>query len=234
MILALTLFALSAQAQQWQTYEGTAVNDKGEVQYTEKHRALFDKDQRILEAKTQYFSAEGKLLGTMSSSFREKVSAPAYTYLDHRDGSKHGIRHDKGKVILFTQDKGQPEKTKLIESDETRLPVGCQGLHYYLRDRLEQAKQKVNLPLQFLIPGKLDYYSFELKYTESQGQVMKFDIEISNFFLKLFAPKLVVHYDTKTKRLVHYEGLSNITDENGDLQNVTIKYNYSPMSPKSS
>jgi hypothetical protein len=212
-----------------ETYDGVAKNKNGDIVYSEHHTATFSSDGKIQTAKTDYKDASGKIVGVMNSDFTENLTTPTYNFQDLRNNDTHGIRIEAKSFVLFNKDKDNKEKTKVIPRDfaPEALVVGCQGLHYYLRDNFETIKDKKNVPLKFLIPGKLDYYSFRMNYKgESPEGLITLEIEISNAFLRIFAPNLTVQYDKKNKRLVRYDGLSNIADEKGNLQNVKITYTY--------
>jgi len=226
-LLAAVLVA-DAGANQTLHYQGEARVD-GQIAYVEKHEVIFDDAGRLLEAKTLYESPAGKPIATMQSDFRESLTVPAHTVKDFRTGNVQGLRRENGEIVLFYQDAGKPERTRtLTEKDAgNRILVGCQGLNYYLLGNLERLDPKANLPLRFLIPGKLDYYDFNLKRTgESADGIVAFEISIQDWFLRLFAPKLYVKYDKTAKHLIWYQGLSNITNEQGDPQCVTITYAY--------
>lgn len=60
---------------------------------------------------------------------------------------------------------------------------------------------------------------------ESADQI-EIEIEIDNWFLRLFAPKLIARYDTKNGRLLWYKGLSNVLTKTGKQQSVEITYKY--------
>ena len=79
----------------------------------------------------------------------------------------------------------------------------------------------------FLTPGNLDYYNFLLNYIGvNKKGLVELDIKISNFILRMFVSKLELQYEPKTKRLIQYKGLSNLSDDNDKMQAVTIKYKY--------
>jgi hypothetical protein len=91
---------------------------------------------------------------------------------------------------------------------------------------MEEIISAKKLDLLFLIPGRLDAYNFYLKVKKSSSETVEFDIEIDNWFLRMFAPKLELVYDRKKGRLLLYKGLSNLTDENKKMMNVEISYKY--------
>ncbi len=210
-------------------YEGVATNTKGKVLYIEKHKAELSAEGKIVRATTNYVRGNGELIGVMKSDFRESVTAPNYLFRDLRNGSEHGIRLTGKEIILFKRDKnGQEQEKTYIKSefDEGVLLVGCQGLHYYLIDHLDEVRRKVNIPIKFLIPGKLDYYSFIMTYQGENNGIVKLKIKVSNIFLRLFVPVLDVLYRKSDRKLLRYFGVSNLLDDEGKLQKVSIEYKY--------
>jgi hypothetical protein len=229
--LVLLAFPFAAHASQSVTevFRSTAVGKNSQVIYRELHRAEFGPGRRILSAKTEYLRDNGEKIAEMKSGFALSVTSPEYEYKDLRDGSVHGLRREDGDYLLYRQDKGKPRQDKRIKKSYFKdgvLVVGCQGLHYYLIGNLETIRQKRHIPIKYLIPGKLDYYSFHLHFDREDDQYVHLRVNIDNLVLRMFTSDLKMTYDKKTNRLVRYSGLSNIPDDKGDMQNVTIDYRY--------
>lgn len=221
-------FVLPGQASESiERYRGEARGKNGELIYIEKHEVVL-LNGRVSKATTQYFDDRDKLIGILSSDFSKSLTSPEYVFEDKRHGDFHGIRIKDGQLFMFNREDGKEESRALDQAtNSNELFVGCQGLHYYLRDHMDSVRAQRNLPVKFLIPGNLDYYNFIMNYEEeSKDGAVDFEIKIENWFLRLFAPSLNVTYDPKTGRLVRYKGLSNIKNARGKLQNVEITYFY--------
>jgi len=223
------LWGLEAQAQavRVENLIGRATKSANLI-YTEDHTVRFNEAGRVLEASTAYKDPSGKMIAELRSDFSKSLSAPAHDFKDLRFKQSYGIRYEGEKLIMYSREGSEPEQTKAVSAlEKDSLLVGCQGLAYYFRDHIEDLKQSRVVPIQFLIPGKLETYKFELVYknTDAAGMAV-FEIHIKNWFLRLFAPKLVLHYDTVKNRLTKYEGRSNLYDDKKDMQNVTIDYTY--------
>lgn len=226
-LATLTLFSMHAWCK---TVEitGTARAD-GKIVYIEKHRVQYAADGKLLSAETHYDSSEGKPLAFLKSDFTKSLTVPDHVVEDFRTGEVQGLRRENGKIVLFDREKDKSEKTRVIEDEDAdkRILIGCQGLNYYVLGNLDSLDPAKPLPLRFLIPGRLDYYDFDMKEVKSDDpKIATFEIHIKNWFLRMFAPRLHAKYERKTKRLVWYEGLSNIKDEHDDNQVVTIDYVY--------
>lgn len=220
------LFSVYAEAKV-ETYSGEAKRD-GKTVYTEKHIVRYDAGGNVIEAETTYRNTKGDVISVLKSDFRSSLTAPDHVITNLRTGNVQGLRTSREKIILFNKDDGKAEETKelAITPNESRIAFGCQGLNYYLLKNLDEFQQKQSLPIRFLIPGDLDAYNFEIKFVREVDGIVEIEIEIDNWFLSLFAPKLKVKYDTKKKRIIWYEGLSNIKGEDGKNQSVTIVYSY--------
>lgn len=224
------LWVLEGQAQsvKVETLVGKATKSANLI-YTEDHTVRFNEAGRVLEAATAYKDPSGKMIAELRSDFSKSLSAPAHDFKDLRFQQRYGIRYEGEKLIMYSQEGSEPEQTKAVSAvGKDSLLVGCQGLAYYFRDHIEDLKKSKVIPIQFLIPGKLETYKFELVYknTDAAG-IAVFEIHIKNWLLRLFAPKLVLHYDTVKNRLTRYDGLSNLYDDKKEMQNVTIDYTYS-------
>lgn len=199
----------------------------GKITYLESHESEY-RNGRIARARTDYLSPDGKPLAYIESFFAESLTAPRHVFEDYRSGVRHGVRYENGDTILFSRDPGQPEKTRNIGkgSAGSILMVGCQGLFYYLQENYPLVREKRRIPLQLLITGTLDIYDFELELKGEKDGIAEITIHISNWFLRLFAPKLDVRYDIDARRMLYYKGLSNILDDKGKIQTVEITYTY--------
>ncbi|MBN1425720.1 hypothetical protein JXA88_14290, partial [Candidatus Fermentibacteria bacterium] len=83
-----------------------------------------------------------------------------------------------------------------------------------------------NLKLDLILPSELKAYTFQVEQVGASGDLVRAVLKIDNRILRLFAPKLRLVYDAKTKKLLEYQGISNIPDAKGKRQDVSITYAY--------
>lgn len=209
-----------------QVYEGEA-RLEGKIVYIEKHSSVWA-DGKVKSSVTEYISPDGKPLATLTNDYSKSLNIPAHTMIDHFHKNKHGVRYQNDKIVMFNQDDGEKEETEKIEPDDFKgkLMVAGQGLHYYFINHTEDIISKGKLDIRFIIPGRLDSYNFFLKMKKTSSDIAEFEIEIDNWFLRMFAPKLELVYDRKKGRLLRYKGLSNIRDKNKEIMKVDITYKY--------
>lgn len=224
LVFSIPLYAV----QQTEKYASVARDSKGEVSYQEQHEVSFS-DRRVQKASTQYLNPKGQVIGELTSDFTKLVTIPDYEYRDLRTGSSHGIKIDGESITLWRKDKdGELEESHFSKDKFSKdtLVVGCQGLHYYLIDKLDLVRQKKAIPIKYFIPGKLDYFSFTLRLGHEDDKYIYLRLSVDSLFLKPFISALDLKYSKADRRLVQYSGLSNITNNRDQVQKVTIDYKY--------
>ncbi len=226
-VIFLVLFILNANAySDTQVYRGEA-KLKGKLVYKEMH-TLIQENGKIISSETVYTNPKGDIIARLTNNYSQSLSLPEHTMQDIQHKNVHGLRYVKDSPVMFNQDEKEVEEAKKIELKDYKgkLVVGGQGLHYYLVSNFENVIKNKTLKLKFVIPGRLDAYDFYLKLIGQSEDKVIFEVEIDNWFLKLFAPKLKMVYDAKLKRLLSYSGLSNIRTEKKEMMNVDIEYRY--------
>lgn len=206
-----------------ETHWGVAKNDKGDVVYTEKH-IVTKKNGKYATSETIYYDpTKTEVIATMKSDYSRDALMPTYEFVDKKSGYKEGLRFQDGKYVIYNQEKGGKEEASVLKKKESLF--SCQGWHYYLVENLSLL-QKQDIALNLILPSELDFYEFKIKGAESTNTKVVANLELSNWLLRAFAPSLRLVYDKKLKRLVEYEGISNIPDNEGERQNVKIVYQY--------
>jgi hypothetical protein len=207
-------------------YVGKASRE-GKPVYQERHVVSYE-GGKVVQSESEYKGVDGTLLGKLVNDYRQQLMTPDHVMEDFRQKNKHGTRLKGAEIEVFNKDEKKNEEVKVLKLNSfgNRLAVGGQGLHYYLVAHMDEVLQKGKLDLKFIIPGKLDAYDFNLKIKEVKNGKIFMEVEIGNWFLRMFAPKLKLVYDEKTRHLLSYEGLSNLKDEKGNMMNVTIEYDY--------
>lgn len=230
-LLSFAIFACSVSTHaeiRIEKYSSVARDNSGNTAYEEKHEVTFN-DRQVQRASTKYLDSKGQVFGEMTSNFTKMITIPDYDFKDLRTGTSHGIKINGEKITLWNKTSdGQLSELDFFKNKfaEDTLIVGCQGLHYYLIDNLERVKEKKKVSIAYFIPGKLDYYKFTLRLDREDDKYIYLKLSIDNFFLKLFTSALDLKYNKSDRRLVQFSGLSNITDDKDELQNVVINYKY--------
>ena len=204
-----------------EAYRGVATSETNSLIYLEHHEVTFDSN-RIVHSLTTYTRPNGDKIATMDTDYSRSVQMPTYTFKDDSRAYSEGLAFENGTYVAFYNESGKPRVTKELKEKDI---FSCQGWHYFVVENLSRIGSG-GLQLKLLFPGKLDTFEFTLNKLEQVDGVLRLRLSISNWFLRLFAPSLELHYDADEKKLLKYSGISNILDERGRTQNVQITYAY--------
>lgn len=203
-------------------YEGTARDSQEKVVYLEKHEVEYQNGQ-VARAITQYLDQQGSFIAELRSDFPKGAYLPNYSFKNFKTQLDEGVQCCQASELeVFYQG-----KRKKLRFDPSW--VSGQGFHYLVKDRLTTIDQGAMEHFRFLIPAKLEAYPFRLRSAgrdPKNPQNERIYLEIDQWFFRIFAPKIIATYDLSSKRLVRYEGPSNILNADGKIMKVTIDYTY--------
>jgi|GEM_PF-1374943 hypothetical protein len=231
-IIFLSLFYISNVfgAQDYNKFVGTAKNDAGKVVYYEDHQVEHNEQGQITRIQTRYLRPNDKkdIFARLESKFMTSSFVPVSTFEDFRNGHQEKTSLENGKLIIVHSNTSTDKKSKESMKITSNMVMG-QGYHNYIVSNLQEFKVNEKRTLDFVVPAKQTYYKFDLTYLgkkDEKSNLVTFRLDITNWFLSLFASKIEVDYDPKSKRLMGYRGLTNIEDDNGDNQSLNITFQY--------
>lgn len=202
-------------------FSGVARDSKGAVVYRERHKETY-RGEKLESVLTRYFDARGKLIGRLTSDYRRSAFAPSYHFKDLRTGKGRGAEYSGPRFVLY-----DGAKRKTLRSRGSLPLVLGQGLHHYARANLNSLAQGYIHPVRFGIPSRQSTYDFRFKRSgRSRDGVVRLRIEVDNWLLRLVAPSIEVEYETGTRRLLSYRGVSNLQGAAGETMQVAISYRY--------
>jgi hypothetical protein len=205
-------------------FDGVARNEAGQIEYVEKHVVIY-RENRVHSSRTTYFDPQNRLIGELQSDYSEGYQFGSYDFVDLRGGLKNGAKVEGDLVRMYTQkDGGRAVETKVIPRVSNQI-VG-QGFHHFIVNNLEAIAAGKMLHVRMVLPAQLDDFKFRIRRSKIEEDVISIRLEIDHWFLRLFAPHVDTDYHLPSKRLLRYEGLSNLKDPSGAYKVVTISYEY--------
>lgn len=219
------LLLVSKAYSETQVFEALAKSE-GQVVYLERHTADYA-GNTLVKAVTEYFDANGKSIGLLSSHFGQSLSAPEYVLHDTRHGSSLGLNWVDHKPEVFTREKGKARvvmRPELVDGKEAL--VSGPGLIYFVGQNLEQILTKDHLNFKYLIPGRPQAFDFTIKTIAHGPELAEFEIKMRSWVMNIFGPRVRLIYDVKRKRVLFYEGLSILRDPDGKMMSVDVEYKY--------
>lgn len=194
--------------------------------YREKYTPM-DKQQRV---EVHYFSPEGELIAHKTLDFSPGLATPSYELVDRRDNSANGARLQDGKIAVFTRDAGGEDTATLAVRDHQAIDAGFAAMVVRHWDSLLAGEQR---QMHFAFAARLRNVSLTLRReSASQTPIHQpdkdydyFSMTVSNSLLALFADPVHLAFDAD-RRLRIYHGRSNLSDAEGERQDVVIYYQY--------
>jgi hypothetical protein len=203
--------------------EGTATLG-GTVIYTEKHNATINAKGMYDNLQSEYFDKSNKKIATIKSDFAASAITPNYRFEDLRKNTTEVVNLDASKknIIIERTEKGISYKSKLdLESNS----VAGQGFHNFLIQNFDKLV-KSGGEVFFVNTSKVDQFKFDIEVQSKEANKVCFKVVPTNVIYRTFIPPMILCYDSTTKRVISFEGLSNIEGPNGKLEKVIITYIY--------
>lgn len=217
------VFAKLNVEEEYLSYQGIATDLKSNrFYYLEEHKETIE--HHVLKQTTiQYKDSAGTVIARKIIDYSGNKVTPAFEQNDYRDGYTEGVAYSENKLVFkFRKNKKEALKTKSIDRPENLVVDG--GFNYYIKGNwndLVAGKTKV---FNFAVPSQLDYFSFRLYKDTQQNDEIVFKMEPDNYVLRKLVDPIRVTYKASTKRIIKYEGLSNINDKKGKSYLVKIMY----------
>jgi len=222
-LLVLTLPASAGAALRFE--EGVARNpDSPAVLYRERHWIRIEGD-RPVERLVLYLCPDGTAFGRKQVDYRRSAAAPAFRFDDFRSGYAEGLRDARSPEVFFRPGGGASEKSAPLAS---RQLVVDAGFDEFIRSQWRPLVAGDAVPLDFALPARLESMAFTIRRVGES----RVDGEPAWIFrLRLggvigwLAPHIDVSYGQQSRRLLRFEGLSNVRDDAGDKQ-VTARIDF--------
>lgn len=179
-------------------------------------------DMMPVERLVLYRCMDGTAFARKRVNYLPSAQAPAFEFVDVRRGYLEGLRYKQNQAALWYQPPGKvPEKNALMT---VKNLVADAGFNEFIRINWPKLRAGNALPLHFAVPTRLQAYKFNLKQTrESQFAgvaAVTYQLKLSGLW-SLLADPIEVTYEKSTKRLLRFQGLSNLRNDAGQFDLMT-------------
>jgi hypothetical protein len=204
--------------------KGSATSLDGKTKiYTEVYTIELDDKGLSKKIETKYLRPDGTQFAQMTSDFSKSSTVPEINLKDSRfDRTESLTFNPTNTKVLVTKIIG----AKIVKSNEVGLlknMAAGQGFDNFVKINFEQLKNET-VPISYGVLLESDFFSFKGYKKKQTGNVIQFGIKLSSFFLQIFSSELILEYDSQTKQILSYQGLSNLLTDDGKTQEVLIKY----------
>lgn len=188
--------------------------DDGTALYREEHLVRWV-EGRAEERLVMYRCLDGSAFARKRVRYADDALAPSFLLEDARSGYREGAeRIAEGLRVAWTGP-GEGESAAVVDA---RALVADAGFDEWVRSSWEPLAAGETRSLDFLVPSRLRTYRFDVEAIDTDDPGLRaFQLRLGGWFGRLL-PSIEVAYDADTRRLVRFEGLSNLRDDAGDAQ----------------
>jgi len=218
--LGLALAALPARA--GLSFEEGLARDPGDgrLLYREQHLVRREAGQPVARL-VLYRCPDGTPFARKQVDYRGSPEAPAFRFEDARLGYGEGLRRRGDAGELWVRP-GPGEAERSAPAELAGL-VADAGFDEFIRRRWQPLLAGEAVPFEFAVPSRLERLDFRLRHLGSEamdgGTAEVFRLRLGGW-LGWLAPHIDVAYDRESRRLLRFEGLSNLREDDGQRQLV--------------
>lgn len=224
--LLLSALALPAIAGPVRHVTGEATDLRtGQAIYREEHTQRHD-GARWLSGSIRYIATDGRLLGEKSLDFSQDPYVPVMRFTQTATGSEDQItRVDADGIHLLSRYQGKTSRVRLPREPGQ---VADAGFDTYVADHLPALARGQSVDLKFIVVARQAQYSFRIVPAgrlEVAGEpALRLRVEPASLLRWLVDPLTLV-YGLQTRRLLQYDGVSNVTNpRTGKVWEARIRF----------
>jgi len=200
--------------------------DRDELLYVEKHVETW-REGRLTEREVRYEDPTGRLIAEKTVSYGETLEAPSFEMTDFRFGLREGAEVAGERVVLFS---GPPtERLRSRSVERPKVAVIDAGFDAFMRENFDSIVDGASIEFDFAVPALRRFVSFELiprgevTYRGQRAHLIK--MRPASALLRLIVDPIDLTY-SPDGRLLEFEGLANVLDEDGDRYEARIVFDY--------
>jgi hypothetical protein len=197
-----------------------------DVLYGERH-VLWYREGRIAERAVLYTCRDGSAFARKVVTYTTPL-VPDFLFEDASNGMREGIQAGTppgARRVFYRERSGDPEKSAPLP--RVAGLVADAGFDEFVRSQWDTLVSGKALELRFLLPSRLDTYSFQvqrLRQVTLQGTPTEvFRLRLSGLW-GWFLPGIDVYYRASDRVLVRYDGISDLHDAAGNNYKTTIDF----------
>jgi hypothetical protein len=208
----------------------------GVLLYKERHRETYAGGE-LIAAKVRYIDPQGRTIGSKRVDFSQDPFVPEFQLDNSRTGHVEGLTRIAADSL---QVRFREHANRELLQQQISLPrdaIADAGFDRFIESQWENLIDGKTLVRNFLVPSRLEFMEWRIRRKDDVDQdaqtgdendtdTVRFALEIDSAFLRLVVPAIVVIYDRDTRRLMRYEGLSNLRDDSGENHSVRIEFEY--------
>ena len=201
-----------------------------QILFYEYHTFSLDQDGYIEARYIEYRLPDNTLKSIKEIDYsNENTWTPNFRYDDQEVGYRVGVevQQNSGRLYRYS------EKTSLEESREAINPntVVDAGFDAYIQHVWPRLEKNEKVAFDFLAPLKLNHYGFTLQLKHQNQGVCYIEMNLDWLIMDLLFDPVQLEYDCKTRRLMRYQGMTNLRDKDHRQMKAEIYYQWNTNYP---
>lgn len=201
--------------------------------YTENHTI----NMQTHTQRVEYLDPSGRAFVRKWVEYHSRGELPSFRQNDLRTRDSFGSYWQGSQLVMFRTDThNRTEKKSLAEESNLVLDV---GFDHFIRKHWEQILARQKVTMDFAHPYYLQVFALDVSeespaespIATKNPQWVYLRARPANLLVRFFANTLHVAYDRQERRLMVFQGVSNIPDSRGNPQMVSIHYRYYAPQP---
>ncbi|MGR6872351.1 hypothetical protein ACU6U9_08600 [Pseudomonas sp. HK3] len=211
------------------SFEGVAYDVESKaVLYTERHDVFLNKQNQYEATSVVYVDAQDQVFAKKSLDFTHNLMTPLVYFEDSRVGTLVEVTKQADGIKVRYQSESDAANAVI---EQVPMMVVDAGFDQMLIQHWDTLLDNKELDFEFLAPTRAQLIDFSLTPVSQGDSTITFSLAPSNFLLRLLVDPIKLTYDKSTKRILVYEGLTNIEEikkgkPTGDYYVARIEYHY--------
>ncbi len=217
---AMLLSAVAAAAAERFTGDAYSIGSNALLYHETQYLLASDGAERVV----LYRCPDGRAFARKRVRESGDVQAPDFDLVDARLGYREGVRANGAQRQVYVQRRSNlPEQADLLSVPADG--VIDTGFDAFAQRHWDALVKGETLRFPYLVPSRRTFYQFKVNRTDAgaSGRTMSIRLAAGNW-LSFLLPHIDVVYDIAARRVVHYEGLSNIRGDDGKNYQVRSEY----------
>lgn len=195
--------------------------------YSERHQQIFN-GSKLVDHLVTYENTDGKTIAEKTASYPHQASVPQFEFNDLRSGARGGARYLSNDELELYSRKTSDDEIKSGTITVRNDTVVDSGFDRYVAANFNKLLAGDAVKIRFGLPGRQADYKFVVTKPERVEflgrQALRATIRPASMVLNWLVDPIKLTYDIESRRLLMYEGVSNLKDDDGELQTVRIIY----------
>jgi hypothetical protein len=179
-------------------------------------------DGKLVETTTEYYSPDNKLIAKRTLNFLKSRFAPDFMMEDMRSGYVEGAETDMDCVTMFVQ----KDRSAIRQKRKIALTgaVIDGGFNQFIKSHWDKLQSGQEVTFNFTISSELDYFKLRAIKIKEDDHTLTLKIELHSRLIRWLASPIIVCYNSTTRRIIRYEGKSNIAGDDGKNFSMRLVY----------